>query len=202
MKIFQFPRERRHIAQPPLYPSRPPYRNPGGQRRRTLVPDEIHRYYVPLAVMQATDRFIRRFGHEERECYVWWGGYFTGREDAQVVTALCPNVPTDYGHIRLGTQELSALHSELRALDQILLVELHSHPPGCSGQNEVDAAHPAVPYRGFISIVVPDFGLPCFHDLRESYVYEYIQANGWRQLTRFEVESRFIIEDTGLLVDV
>lgn len=201
MKIFQFWRKRRSIGQPQPCPSRSPDRA-GGYRRRIRVPDEIHRYYVPLGVIQATDGFIRSFGNERRECYVWWGGYFTERGEAQVVTAVCPNISTDYGHIRLGTKELSSLHGKLRELDQVLLVELHSHPPHAGGQNEVDAAHPAATYRGFISIVVPDFGFPRFCDLKQSWVYEYRLANQWHPLTRSEIESRFVIEDAGLLVDV
>jgi hypothetical protein len=203
MKIFQLWRKRRPVAQrSESYPARAPHRTSAGPRRRIRIPDVIQRYYVPLAVMQASDQFMRQFGREQRECYVWWGGYFTGNGNAQVVTALCPNLKTDYGHIRLGTLQLSALHSKLRELDQVLLVELHSHPPGADGQNTVDAAHPAVAYRGFVSIVVPDFGFPRFCDLTQSYVYEYVLASRWRQLTRSEIDSRFVIEDAVLLVDV
>jgi hypothetical protein len=142
---------------------------------------------------------MRRFADEERECYVWWGGYFTD-EGGQVVTAICPEIKTQFGHIRLGTKELMALHSELRRLDQILLVELHSHPPGGGGQNEVDAAHPAATYPGFITVVVPDFGLPRFYDFSESHVYEYVRANRWRQLMQPEIRDRFVIEEASSLV--
>jgi hypothetical protein len=184
---------------PDAYPDIRPYNSPTGGRRKTPVPDRIERFYVPLAVLQATSHFMRRFAEQRRECYAWWGGYFTDRE-AQVVTALCPDIQTQFGHIRLGTKELMALHNELRRLDHALLVELHSHPPGCGGQNDVDAAHPAATYPGFITIVVPDFGLPRFYDLSDSHVYEYIHANHWRQLTHSEIRSRFVIEEASLLV--
>jgi hypothetical protein len=166
-----------------------------GQRRRVRVPERIGRYYVPLAVLEVTNRAMQRFGREHRECYVWWGGYFTGAGDGQVVTALCPEIPTSYGHIHLGVREMSALHSQLRSLDQVLLVELHSHPPGAGGQNDVDAAHPAAPYRGFISIVVPDFAQRRLYDLRETHVYEYLQANEWRELDSTEIAQRFVVEE-------
>ncbi len=186
-------------ATPEAYPAIRPYISPTGGRRRTPVPDRIERFYVPLPVLQTTSRFMGRFAQEERECYVWWGGYFT-EKGGQVVTALCPEIKTQFGHIRLGTKELMALHSELRRLDQILLVELHSHPPGGGGQNEVDAAHPAATYPGFITVVVPDFGLPCFYDLSESHVYEYVHANRWRQLMQPEIRDRFVIEEASVLV--
>jgi hypothetical protein len=117
-----------------------------------------------------------RFGREDRECYVWWGGYFTSDGDAQVLTAVYPEIPTTRGRVHLGLDALTMLHRELRVLDQVLLVELHSHPPGAGGQNEVDAAHPAATYAGFISIVVPDFADPSFHDLRRTYVTSTLSA--------------------------
>ena len=145
---------------------------------------------------------MRRFGEEYRECYVWWGGYFTTDGDAQVVTALCPDISTEFGHIHLSNRELSVLHERLRSLDQVLVAELHTHPPGAGGQNEVDAANPAATYRGFISIVVPNFAAPRFHDLRQTYVYEYIQSGEWRELTPPEVEMRFVVEEPFISVRV
>jgi hypothetical protein len=146
-------------------------------------------------VLEATDRVMRRFGREGRECYVWWGGYFTADGDAQVLTAIYPEIATTFGRIHLGLDELTLLHGELRALDQVLLVELHTHPPDAGGQNEVDAAHPAATYVGFISIVVPEFAEPRFHDLRQAYVYEYLVGGRWRQLDAEEIQARFIVEE-------
>lgn len=145
---------------------------------------------------------MRRLGQEKRECYVWWGGYFTSHGDGQVVTALCPEVHTEFGRVHLGMRDLTALHSRLRALDQVLLAELHTHPPGARGQNEVDAAYPAATYPGFISMVVPDFASPCFHDLRTAYVYEYLGSVRWRQLEPNEIADYFVIEESFLAVKV
>ncbi len=145
---------------------------------------------------------MRRFGREGRECYVWWGGYYTADWDGQVVTALWPEIETDFGRIHLDNRELSVLHSRLRSLDQVLLAELHTHPPGGDGQNEIDAAHPAATYRGFISIVVPGFAFPRFYDLREAYVYEYLRQGTWRQLPREEIAERFVVEEAYVSVDV
>lgn len=184
------------------YPNRRPYLSPSGNRRQRSIPDRITRYYVPLAVLESTSRFMRRFGEERRECYVWWGGYFTSEGEGYVLTALCPEIQSEFGHIHLGNRELTVLHMQLRTLDQILLVELHSHPPGAGGQNSVDAAHPAATYRGFISMVVPDFASPELHDLRNVYVYEYIDRNQWRELEPAETQNRFVIEESSIIVTV
>jgi len=173
---------------------RPHSSQPAGRRRRG-IPDRIDRYYVPLAVLRATDRVMRQLGQEKRECYVWWGGYFTANGEGQIVTALWPDVETDFGCVHLKTPQLVALHERLREIDQVLLVELHTHPPGAGGQNDVDAAHPGATYRGFTSVVVPAFASPLFYDLRNCHVYEYLGNSEWHQLDAAEIGARFIIEE-------
>ena len=101
-----------------------------------------------------------------------WGGYYADG-DGQVVIASWLEVQTEFGRIHLTNQQLRVLTRQLRQLDQILPVELRTHPPGAGGQNEVDSENPAATYPGFISIVVPDFALPNFWDLRNTYVYGY-----------------------------
>ncbi|RXG87360.1 hypothetical protein EAS62_36075 [Bradyrhizobium zhanjiangense] len=147
--------------------------------------------------MQATDAFMR--GHEV-ERYVWWGGYFGADGDAQVVTALGAETRTSYGKVHLTAPQLQALQSKLRALDQVLIAELHTHPPGADGQNSVDAAHPAAVYPGFITVVVPDFAQPRFHDLSTCHVYEYVSNLRWRQFDPAAIRERFVIEESGISV--
>lgn len=152
--------------------------------------------------MEATERVMQRFGREKRECYVWWGGYFTANGDAQVLTALCPEVPSMYGRVQLTSRELAVLHVKLRDIDQVLIVELHTHPPGAGGQNEVDAANPAATYPGFISVVVPNFAFPRFYDLRKAYVYEYRGSGRWHELQGPEIVQRFLIEEPFFSITV
>lgn len=185
-----------------VYPDRRPYNSPSGQRRRRPVPDRIQHYYIPLSVMNATNKVMRRFAQEDRECYVWWGGYFTQDGNAQVMTVIYPEIQTDFGRVYLSLSDLTKLHSKLRDADQVLLVELHTHPPGAGGQNEIDAANPATTYSGFVSMVVPDFAFPRFYDLRKIYIYEYLDSNKWRQLETNEIERRFIIEESFLAVEI
>ena len=145
---------------------------------------------------------MQRYGRDKREYYVWWGGYFTADGDGQVVTAVCPEAQTTFGRIHLSNRQLIVLHNQLRDLDQVLLIELHTHPPGAGGQNEVDAAHPASTHIGFITIVVPDFAFPRFYDLRNAHVYQYRGSGEWRELEEAEIAERFVVEETTLSVKV
>ena len=181
------------------YPSTAPFRTKAG-RRRIPVPERIATVHVPLAVLEATSRIMREFGRERRECYVWWGGSFTPPDGAHVTTAYCPEIATSFGRVELDTEGYARLHRELRDRDQVLIAELHSHPPGAGGQNAVDAANGATTYRGFLTIVVPNFANPHFYDLRRAHVYEYEEAGKWRTLTPDEIQRRFIIDDTFVSV--
>ena len=182
------------------YPTTPPYRPAPAGRRRTPIPDRIGRICVPLGVLESTSHIMRAFGDQQRECYVWWGGYFTPSGDAQVLTAYCPDVPTDYGRIHLRREHFQSMHGALRERDQVLITELHTHPPGAGGQNEVDAAHAAAPYPGFITIVVPNFAEPHLHDLRCCHVYEYLQQNDWLEFDAAAIGAKFVIEEPFVLV--
>lgn len=199
-----FGRKRSEATKPACtpYPATRPFAGVTAGRRRMLPPDPIVRFYVPLSVLEATSHAMRRYGAEGRECYVWWGGYFTSAGEAQVVTALCPEVATEYGHIHLSNAQLTELQNQLRSLDQALLVELHTHPPGGNGQNSVDAAHPAATYGGFISIVVPEFAFPNFYDLRQAYIYKYLGEGRWHEMSSAEVEREFVVEEGFLSVRV
>ena len=194
--------KRRNRPHQVTFPVSRPYPSPAGGRRRRRIPQPITRFHIPLAVVEATSLAMQRYGRQRREYYVWWGGYFTSDGDGQVVTTYCPNVETTSGSIHLSNRQLVLLHTQLRDLDQVLLVELHTHPPGAGGQNEVDAAHPASTHTGFITIVVPDFALPRFYDVRDAYVYEYQGTGQWRELDRTEIADRFIIEETAISVEV
>jgi len=182
------------------YPTGIPWQSAPAGRRTAGIPDSIRQVYVPTAVLQATSAFMQRHGEEDRECYVWWGGAHTQEGHAYVTTAFCPEVPSSRGRVHLERERLSELHGALRQHDQILIAELHTHPPGAGGQNEVDAANAAATYPGFISMVVPNFAAPHLFDLRKVHVYEYESEGRWKTLTAAEIESLFCVEPAVVIL--
>ena len=151
---------------------------------------------MPLAVLKETDTVMRRFGRENRECYVWWGGYYAGG-DGQVVTAIWPEVQTEYGRIHLANQQLGILGGQLRRLDQILLLNsILIHPelaartrwmPQTQLQPIQDLSHRCSRFRS-----------TNLWDLRNTYVYEYIENNQWRDLSQEDIEWKFVVEPQGI----
>lgn len=169
-------------------------------RRKRLPLMPPIRYYLPKNVIKDTDSIFKKFGKRNAEGYAWWAGYIINENEAQICTAIYPYVETQYGRVHLDRKLLSTMYKKLIELDQILLVELHTHPPGAGGQNDVDAANAAVYYKGFKSIVVPNFGLPKFYSLLNCHVYDYQKNGAWRRMNRSEISSRFIVDET--LVEV
>jgi hypothetical protein len=179
-----------------LYPVIKPYESKKGGRRKRIPTEPPGRYYVPLSVIEATDQIFQKFGSRYAEGYAWWTGYINNAFEAQICTVFYPCVDTQYGCVYLDRNLLSAMHKKLIELDQILLVELHTHPPGAGGQNAVDAANAACYYKGFKTVVVPDFGLPKFYDLRKCHVYTYKGNGSWHEMNEKEISQEFKIDET------
>lgn len=178
------------------YPGSIPYTGSKGGRRKFIPQKPPQKYYVPLSVLKATNDVFKIFGNRRAEGYAWWAGYIVNGKMAQICTVMYPNIKTQYGHIHLDRQVLGCMHRRIIELDQILLVELHSHPPGAGGQNDVDAANSALFYTGFKTIVVPNFGLPQFYDLRNCHVYSYLNQGRWHEMDCNEISNCFVIDET------
>jgi hypothetical protein len=183
------------------YPASKPYPSESAARRKVIPQKAIKRYYLPLNVLEETSKVFKKFADRNAESYAWWAGYISGEGRAQICTAIYPGVETSYGRVYLDREFLGEMHKKLIELDQILLVELHTHPPGAGGQNPTDAANAAVFRPGFITVVVPNFGGPIFYDPRESYVYSYEGEGEWRQLGVEEIQQMFFIEETVVEVN-
>ncbi len=171
------------------------HETPTTGRRAAPPPGRLTRYAVPLAVLRATAMIMQQYGREQRECYVWWGGFVSDSGVGQILSCLHPDGPSHYGRVHVPRSALFELGLSLRKLDQILLIELHTHPPGAGPQNEVDANNAASTREGFVSIVVPDFGLPRFDSLDACHVHEYLGRRTWRTLDRPEIVARFELRE-------
>jgi len=183
-----------------IYPSFAPYVKKDLQRRKKIIRQPIDKYYIPLKIMQLTDLYMSKHRKISTECFIFWGGYLINAHEAQIVSVYYPKAINSYGRVYLSTKDITLLNQALRKRDQLLLIELHTHPPGATigidGQNKVDASNGLCCHKGFISIIVPDFGAPHFYDFRNHYVFEYENDCEWKQLSYKEIEKRFIIEDS------
>ncbi|MBP2252571.1 proteasome lid subunit RPN8/RPN11 [Halarchaeum solikamskense] len=145
-------------------------------------------------MLQETQRYVEEHGNRDHECYVFWAGAIAG-DEAYVSTCVYPRVESRHGGVKVPLEKMTEINQELRARDQILLAQVHSHP-GRARHSPVDEEKAVSFHEGFVSIVIPDFGATPVYDLRDCGVYTYTRDSGWQLLDDDGVVDRFVIEDT------
>jgi hypothetical protein len=175
-----------------------PYVSPGNGRRTRGISGPIEKFYVTIAVLRETQRFIEEHGAEGTEAYLFWAGAVADGE-AYITTCVYPTANARHGGVKVPLRKMTEINLELRDRDQLALAQVHSHP-GVARHTPVDEEKAVSFHDDFVSIVVPDFGETPVYDLRDCGVYVYTAEDGWRLLDEDEVEDRFVIEETVLEV--
>lgn len=164
--------------------------------RRQIIPNFNGVIEVNDSIINTTEQHFRFFGSQHTEAYVWWAGCFESALKASVEQAfLFDQSSRSFGHVTLSAAELRKAHQWLKDEGLVLMAELHTHPPGASGQSYLDSLNPATTYRGFVSIVVPDFCLQPLDDLTHCFVYRYLQNNKWSYLGAEEITELLKIKE-------
>jgi len=163
------------------------------KKDRSKICTEITKYFIPKDILEQTSEHLRKYGKKRSEALLFWAGWSDEKCNAHVTTCEIPkNINWKEG-VRVELDGMLDLIDELIKEDLILLAQIHSHP-GDFGHSYGDERMAASYRRGYVSIVVPNFGLISLTDLSECYVYEYEENWRWRLLDSKEVEERFKIE--------
>ena len=161
--------------------------------RRSRICPEIKKYHIKKAVLNETSKHLKKYGKKESESLVFWGGWLDENCEAHVTACKIPNdVKWGLG-VRVDLDGMLKLMDELIKDDLILLAQIHSHP-GDFGHSYGDNLTASSYRRGYISIVVPNWGLIDLLDLSRCYVHEYERNWRWTLLEKEEVKERFKIE--------
>lgn len=163
------------------------------KNRRSRICPEIKKYHVQKHVLNETSKHLKKYGKKESESLVFWAGWLDEKCEAHVTSCKIPlDVKWGLG-VRVDLNGMLKLMDELVKEDLILLAQVHSHP-GDFGHSHGDDLTASSYRKGYISIVVPDWGLIDLPDLSRCYVHEYDQNWQWRLLDEEEVKERFKIE--------
>jgi hypothetical protein len=161
--------------------------------RRSRVCPEVKRYHIGKNILTQTEQHLKKYGRKRSEALVFWAGWLDKKCEAHVTTCKIPrNINWGMG-VRVELDGMLELMDELIAEDLVLLTQVHSHP-GDFGHSHGDEKTAASYKKGFVSIVVPNFGLVDLNDLSECYVYEYSDNWDWRRIEGNELMERFRIE--------
>lgn len=158
-------------------------------RRAIQYPGIGSRFCLSQEVWEETVAALRFYGDFRSEGLVFWGGA-VGASGETVVTALLKlNHKPQGGCVHPSAEEMRKLLRTLRARDEKLVAQIHSHP-GEAFHSFGDSQHATSYHAGFISIVLPNYGsgVKSIHDCA---VYEF--RGDFEALSHEEIEKRFLV---------
>jgi hypothetical protein len=124
-------------------------------------------------VLRHTFEHFRECGEGRRECQVLWLSSWD--EPQRICQIVHPAHSADMGGFELDDRGITELWLRLKRENMGIRVQVHTHP-GPAFHSAVDDEYPIIHTLGFLSLVIPNFGLgPIGFD--GAYLTE-IQAGG------------------------
>lgn len=141
--------------------------------------EHLQRFVVPRDVADATDQLLREAGRSGVERFVLWSGKIA-HTTFNVRTLHMPKQFATRGPegllVRIDGPELHRLNVWLYEHEELLAVQVHSHPTEAF-HSSTDDSYPMVTTRGGLSLVVPDFAR---RGVRGTGTALYrLDGNGW-----------------------
>ena len=120
----------------------------------------VRRFRIQASALRETEEAIRSAGQDGYESFVLWSG--TCDDDTFTVAKVHIPEQTSYKLdaglcVRIDGSELHRLNVWLYEAQQIIGVQVHSHP-GDAYHSETDDTYPIATLDGSLSIVLPFFG--------------------------------------------
>jgi proteasome lid subunit RPN8/RPN11 len=169
-----------------------PNRTPIGRRRIDFAPFTF--LVIPSFCVDYTESLLRDYGKTGRERFLIWAG--TLKDDfAFVSTIIVP--PNGRGFVSADT--VARIYQHLDGRDLVPLAQVHTHPYEAF-LSSVDSRAPFFSARGFLSIIIPNFASESLRDLSNWKVYRYLSNKRWKELSRAEIESSVVIDDSAVMV--
>ena len=143
----------------------------------------VRRFRIQESSVRETVEAIRSAGQDGYELFVVW----SGTRDDDIFTIAKVHVPdqTSYKHdaglcVRVDGSELHRLNVWLYGAQQVIGVQVHSHPADAY-HSETDDTYPIATLNGSLSIVLPFFGRDGWES---SDIAAYrLWQDGWVKLT-------------------
>ena len=161
-------------------------------RRKITYPGPGAQFYIPKAIWEQTLVTIRRYGLNNSEGFVFWGGGIGASGEAYITTVYLPNHPPQGSRAHPAPNAMRQLVRSLHSADQKLLAQVHSHP-GEAYHSYGDDQNAASYHPGYISIVIPDFGKGVT-TLRQCEIYEF-DGRTISRIHNSDVLDRFVFEE-------
>ena len=173
----------------------PTFPVPRVSRRRKVDFIPFDSLVVPSSCIDLTALLFRQNGQFGEERFVVWAGTLV-RNEGFVSTILAPYEGSGSGWI--SPESSAEAHEALGRRDLVPLAQVHSHP-GRAYLSSIDRENPFFMCRGFLSIVVPNFGFVDMKNTGNWKVYRYESLRKWTELSPEEVERSIIVDDAVIV---
>lgn len=130
---------------------------------------------MPSRVARATLDILRSCGSGRRECIVYWTALEGSDSVARVVH---PRHAATWGSVEVDGAWATEFFLDLPERGERTVAQVHIHPGSRVAHSATDDDHVLVPVPGFVSIVLPDFGLRELLD--GSGIWELARDGSWR----------------------
>ena len=143
----------------------------------------VRKFQIKASAIRETEEAIRSAGQDGYESFVLW----SGTREGDTFTVAMVHIPTQTSYklnaglcVRVDGSELHRLNVWLYEAQQVIGVQIHSHPRDAY-HSETDDTYPIATLAGSLSIVLPFFGRDGW-DSRGIAAYRLGQ-DGWGELT-------------------
>jgi hypothetical protein len=143
-------------------------------------------FEVPRSLLAQTFNHFRQCGGGRRECQVLW---ISAWDAPQLITEVVhPKHKAAADHFILDDHWLNAFWLELASAGTGVRFQVHTHG-GEAFHSRTDDLYPIIHNAGFLSLVIPSFGLgPVGFD--RAYLTEIVSDGTWREV---QIASRVAI---------
>ena len=136
----------------------------------------MSRLLLPAGLLAETFAYFRQCGQGRRECQVLWTGPWS---QPNAITASVHSAHRAHaGGFQVADAWLNAFWVALAERHEGVRVQVHTHPYDAF-HSATDDAYPIVQSPGFLSLVIPEFGMgPASFD--DAYLCEITENGSWR----------------------
>ncbi len=155
----------------------------------------VRKYFFPDCIVRSLEAWFQKAGRREVEDVAVCAGQPTRDGDAVIQSALHPDAERAEGwYEQRDGPSWDELYLFGHKYGMYYLLQLHTHPEGCSTRHSPrDDAGAFSDRVGFLSIVVPNFALGGL-DLYDPGVSVHERVpTGWRVWPSSEAKSRFVV---------
>lgn len=154
---------------------------------------KIPRVLLPLYIADTTAEVIASFGslRDPHEGVAYLAG-IPGPDWLVVTTVIVPNAEHTQGSYRTTALANAIVVKTINDLELQIIAQVHGHPTECVGHSVMDDLGAFMPFEGFYSIVLPDYGRKGMLPLEKCGIHRF-QSGQFVQIIPDEIDLTFSV---------